>query len=177
MLKTFRTTHGFGVHSPFAYEMATSVLRGRACYYALEKLDELFSPSPRIRTLGRLLFKLALKFKPSAIEIYGEKDAYIQHVVVEADNNLGQERNNLKLLFFTGLGGIGEKWREFYEALQVDNEYIAVIRLSNSRKERLAIIKALNRELKHGMTFLARNRLMIVASFYHLPRQNYKMRF
>ncbi|MCH5247899.1 MAG: hypothetical protein J1E99_07040 [Muribaculaceae bacterium] len=39
MLKQFRTTFGFGVHSPFAYDFIKSVLREKLAYYAYDEMD------------------------------------------------------------------------------------------------------------------------------------------
>lgn len=177
MLKTFRTTHGFGIHSPFAFEMATSVLRGKTNYYDLEELNARSDVSGRTRSIGRLLFKLAVRFRPCEMLIFGDDNNYFEEVARLALLNLGEEKSRLKVFFFSGEAGGDASWRRFVENIGGTHEYIAVMLLSNKRKVRKYFIRHFTENLPVGMTFLARNRLMVVAALRHLPRQNYKMRF
>lgn len=84
-IKKWRTSKGFGVHSPFAYDLITKVIGEHdAHYYAYAEID---SFCPRGRQIGlsenfagfdysipeaRLLFRLLCRFNPSAVLEVGQ---------------------------------------------------------------------------------------------------------
>lgn len=84
-LKKWRTSKGFGVHSPFAYDLITKVFGERdAHYYAYAEIDAF---CPRGRQVGlsenfagfdysileaRLLFRLLCRFNPTAVLEVGQ---------------------------------------------------------------------------------------------------------
>ena len=68
----FRHRKGYGVHSPFAFELLTDVVYERRPYYAYAALDglrrSLPSGVPRYsRRVDRLLFRLVNRFRPRYI--------------------------------------------------------------------------------------------------------------
>lgn len=71
-LRRIRHRCGYGVHSPFAFDLITQVLYSPGRYYAYERLDALFSAWARrlrVRRLAvcRLLFRLANRWQPEAV--------------------------------------------------------------------------------------------------------------
>lgn len=66
----WRSNHGYGVHSPFAFSFITTVLRDPGCaFYAYGRLGKLKFES---RTIARLLLRTAATFNPREALIIGE---------------------------------------------------------------------------------------------------------
>lgn len=95
--RRYRTSRGFGVHSPFAFELITRVLRDReAYYYAYPEIDSLcgkthrdslidnmvFSTSDYERQEARMLFRMLCHFNPEqVIEIGGGNE--VSRIIIE----------------------------------------------------------------------------------------------
>lgn len=63
-LRRIRHRRGYGVHSPFAFNLITQVVYSPGRYYAYDRLNRLHTPGerllrPRRRAVCRLLFRLA----------------------------------------------------------------------------------------------------------------------
>lgn len=57
--RRYRTSRGFGVHSPFAFDFITKVLRDfDACYYAYPEIDALCGKTHRDTLLDNMVFSL-----------------------------------------------------------------------------------------------------------------------
>lgn len=70
--RRFRTRYGFGVHSPWAYEIIISLIREKSAYYAYEELAKYSKNSPYSlpgydEQTNRLLFRIVNYFSPSSI--------------------------------------------------------------------------------------------------------------
>ena len=65
-LSTLRHGRGFGVHSPLAYELITSVLRDRPAYYGDTHLHNIYK-NKRQRRLARIVLRLISRFEPAAV--------------------------------------------------------------------------------------------------------------
>ncbi len=62
----WRRNKGYGVHSPFAFNFITGVVRNTAChYYAYAPLDAVSGSKDRKR--ARLLFRVACRFNPREV--------------------------------------------------------------------------------------------------------------
>lgn len=62
----WRRNKGYGVHSPFAFNFITGVVRNTAChYYAYAPLDAVSGSKDRKR--ARLLFRIACRFNPREV--------------------------------------------------------------------------------------------------------------
>jgi len=95
--RRYRTSRGFGVHSPFAFEFITRVIRDReAYYYAYPEIDSLcgksyrdslidnmvFSTSDYERQEARMLFRMLCRFNPQqVIEIGGGNE--VSRIIIE----------------------------------------------------------------------------------------------
>lgn len=71
-LRRIRHRCGYGVHSPFAFDLITQVLYNPGRYYAYERIDGLFprwARRLRVRRLAvcRLLFRLANRWQPQVV--------------------------------------------------------------------------------------------------------------
>ena len=95
--RRYRTSRGFGVHSPFAFEFITRTLRDRdAYYYAYPEIDSLcgkthrdslldnmvFSSSDYEREEARMLFRMLCRFNPAqVVEIGGGNE--VSRIIIE----------------------------------------------------------------------------------------------
>jgi hypothetical protein len=95
-----RTSHGFGVHSPFAYRFITCVLEERtAQYYAYR---EIAARCPRRRRLhrgtttlptdmsaaeGKLIFRILCYFNPQRVTVAGTLNPALNFILSEAVPN------------------------------------------------------------------------------------------
>ncbi len=95
--RRYRTSRGFGVHSPFAFDFITKVLRDReAYYYAYPEIDSLcgkthrdglinnmiFYSSDYERQEARMLFRMLCRFNPAqVIEIGGGNE--VSRIIIE----------------------------------------------------------------------------------------------
>lgn len=71
LLKRRWRTLGFGIHSPFAYELLTKVIGERGYY---DRYDELKSVAPATFRLTSLVFRLCVYFKPSRVAVLGDRE-------------------------------------------------------------------------------------------------------
>lgn len=63
-LRLWRHSGGYGVHSPFAYNFITDVLRQEHAYYCYGRLAD---------TTLRTIFRIAVHLQPRQVEVIGEK--------------------------------------------------------------------------------------------------------
>ncbi len=71
-LRRIRHRKGYGVHSPFAYDLLTQVIYSPGRYYDYAQLDKQFPRWSRLlthrrRAVDRLLFRLANRWQPERI--------------------------------------------------------------------------------------------------------------
>jgi len=55
----FRHKRGFGVHSPFVFDLITNVIKEKAMYYDFVRLESAYKQKSKERKLNRMLFRLA----------------------------------------------------------------------------------------------------------------------
>ena len=67
-LSTLRHGKGYGVHSPLAYELISSVLPDHPAYYADRQIEEIFRDKRQRRT-ARILLRLIAHFGPSTVSV------------------------------------------------------------------------------------------------------------
>lgn len=84
-LRRIRHRKGYGVHSPFAFNMLTQVIYAPGQYYAYRELNALFSlrdrlMRPRRRAVDRLLFRLSNALQPSTFCLLGASERALRHV-------------------------------------------------------------------------------------------------
>lgn len=94
--KRWRHGRGFGIHSPFAYDFITLTLRERLPYYAYDIIDaEASSEKADKCTLTpkalKLIFRIAVRFKPDMVAITGAKNADAEKRVI------GYAGSNIKI--------------------------------------------------------------------------------
>lgn len=85
--KRWRHGHGFGVHSPFAYDFITLTLRERLPYYAYERIDAAcrnISDSTLSARKVKLIFRVVAKFSPKTVAILGERNSKAVRLAVKS---------------------------------------------------------------------------------------------
>ena len=72
-----RHRNGYGVHSPFAFDFVTNVLYNGEHYYAYEEIDRALCwwQRGRVRSLRRLLFRMANYRRPRTLCCHGMDEA------------------------------------------------------------------------------------------------------
>jgi len=72
---------GYGIHSPFVYDLVTNVIEERCRYYYYDKIEALYDKYKRqpingkyrlTESEGRTLYRLAIRFRPHEIFLTGE---------------------------------------------------------------------------------------------------------
>lgn len=179
MLTTFRQSRGFGIHSPFAFALTTQVLRSRDRYYALKELEESVSGS-RFFISGdmrcaALLFRLAMYFYPAHINFHGDEvPPCIRESATKALNNITKP-GNPDILHYYNIGHEGND-EGLIGSISEGKPFLSVIDMRHTGGDkRKKLISDIVASLPFGMTFLSRERLMIVTALPHLPRQNFKV--
>ncbi len=66
----YRRSRGFGVHSPWAYEIVREVLPEKCAYYAYHDINRIFGSEAR---LGRMVFRLLVHLHPQEIVVTRER--------------------------------------------------------------------------------------------------------
>ena len=79
MIQRWLHRYGFGIQSPWAYELVRNVLFEPLRYYAFDELKAKHPQrSKKQRKLDEQLFRIVNHFKPATIEIIGNADAATQ---------------------------------------------------------------------------------------------------
>lgn len=99
-IRKIRHRKGYGVHSPFAYNLITKVIEEKSGYYAYQQIEGLHRTLHDKQSLNkrryRLLFRLTNRFKPQTIIEAGSEGGYstlylqkgcptAQHFCIEPD--------------------------------------------------------------------------------------------
>ena len=153
-LKRQRTSRGFGIHSPFAYDFVVNVLRERYMYYAYNLIKE---------NDYRLIYRIALKFRPS--QIYSrELPEYLNNELATCRN----EDNSLQFYILSSEQDIFPEQRSEYVALLLNlNKNACINQRYKTLKDNMS---------DYGMVFCNPDRAVIVAD-KNLPRQNFHINF
>lgn len=105
--KRWRHGRGFGIHSPFAFDFITRTLRERLPYYAYNRLDAVASAqhlSSAERRRLRLIFRIAVRFNPTAVAIIGNRNDGPLKVALKSvrrDMNVHSPLSEAQLLIVT----------------------------------------------------------------------------
>ena len=98
MIQRFLHRYGFGIQSPWAYELVRNVLFEPLRYYAFEELKAKHPQrSKRERKRDEQLFRIVNHFKPKTIEIIGNADAATKDYIEERQKGSKLSTFNLQL--------------------------------------------------------------------------------
>lgn len=158
-LRQWRTAHGFGVHSPFAYYFITRVLRERLPYYDFEQLPRLSGTMGRRH--ARMLYRLTVFFRPDSVFVSGPRAAEALAIVHLAHPSVAVAADP------------AEACMAIHTAGDDSRAASAVTILLDPHAEALT---ALQSSLPGGMTFAAKHTAVAVIR-KGLPRQDFRLRF
>lgn len=199
--RRYRTSRGFGVHSPFAFDFITKVLRERdASYYSYAEIDALCARAHRGMTLptmnftatsfdrqeARMLFRVLCRFNPAeVIEIGGSNEVTrtiieraVPHAVISRWSRESPPKINpdkVCLILVNYAIDINSSIMRKYLLEAVKNPKGAVIFFRNLQ---LPVLKRIWSEIaavaSFGMTFHD-DLTAIYCAFPNLPRQDYEL--
>lgn len=173
MLKTLRNTFGFGVHSPFAFEMITQVLRSCHHYYGLEELKRgrFIQKIPQGHRIERVVLNIAMKFRPGSIKLITLPNEELNEFIRYIDGNIGDKRTDIDLYV---LVHAEPQYLQDLFITQDGRSFIAVVIEKNKRdlNKNIDLVKSL---LQAGMTFTNCGKMCVIATFPFLPRQDFKI--
>ena len=183
MLKKFRTSRGFGVHSPFAFAFIQNVLRAKAGYYPYAEISHLLDlqgiSTPYMERFSRLLLRLAVYFRPEKIVAQGDGMAGLDAIIRLAAENSGNEPSDIPMLVcLHPLGSDGRLSEEIRRWIAPSGPSLALIGLRKVDPVELMEQTGVSaKEKTEGMTFISPGRYMVFVNLPHLPRQDFTLSF
>lgn len=160
----YRKTHGFGVHSPFAYSMIRDTLRCRDGYYAYDDIDRMEGVDYR---LLKLFLRVVARISPASFTACGEYRHAASEVAKMATGCVVVEDEDVvpDMLFVCG-----EMTGEDHELARKVLEAEGTVFLAHQRRNSLMPLTDM------GMAFTNGTETIVVAR-HDLPRQLYKVNF
>lgn len=177
-----RRSRGFGIHSPFAFDLVLRTLRECAPYYAYADLDRLRREATdsreghgRVPSAAdlRLLVRLVARFRPRRVLVSDDPTGLLAAAVTLADDRitLGHGDEPADMVILTGRGDT---------PAAVDAARDAVMRggvaLLLDRRHSPDAARHITDPMRRGMTFTSRHKLLAVGD-PRLPRQNFDILF
>lgn len=164
------------MHSPFAFDLITKLLRSPESYYDLHSHLSLLEERKCHKDVVRfhsLVFRLIMRFRPEEIIVLGDVDGSVNEVVKLAVANLGNDK--VKIPFFICNGG-NDDIELLSKAAGECAEYVALLDISGKTNMWEAKIRNLISSMRYGMSFASRQRLLIVAD-RNLPLHHFTLRY
>lgn len=167
-----RRSRGFGIHSPFAYDLVMNTLRDSNVYshYAYDSLDA-FGQSPYGVTLLRLIVRLIARFNPGEVLVSGDPSGVLARVVEIAGAQLASTGYSPEMVI---LAGRGDDPGALDVAVRCVNAGGTVLLLDRRRDAQVA--EAVKKSMDRGMTFYSRHKFLATGA-RHLPRQDFELMF
>ncbi|MDE5935472.1 MAG: hypothetical protein K2G95_06855 [Muribaculaceae bacterium] len=153
-LKRLRSSRGFGIHSPFAYDFVVNVLRERCLYYAYSNIENLEH---------QLIYRIALSLHPSCV--------ICRNLPETVRRDISSLISNAKYMPFYVFSH-GEDFQ-----ITTEGTYIALFTGIDKDRTLRELLKRLKDELdSYGMVFYNPRRAVIEADT-NLPRQDFRINF
>ena len=155
-------SHGFGVHSPFAFRFIREVLFQPYSYYAFYELEENNAIGKQKKETLKRLYRLILYFSPAELTIAGEDEDISRMVEVARYENKTKE--NISMLISGNDSGDAGK------------DMDVIVRLLNKRENRVIEEMKRNCDIRgYGMIFYGKN-MAVQVNDRRLPRCDYNVR-
>ncbi|MBD5260184.1 MAG: hypothetical protein HDS46_05280 [Bacteroides sp.] len=164
--RRWASRRGFGIHSPFAFDFVRRVIASHCHYYCYDRLARLAKVSTLSAPTLRLLFRLALFFRPQTFAVAGAEARVIARAVAEGSPTaLDAGNGGADMLIVSG--PVSElQLRQTIEREGV----IVVLDLRNNRRA----MDTVWRMSRHGMLFRGSTKAVFVAHA-HLPHQAFSV--
>lgn len=177
--KRWRHSRGFGVHSPYAYDLIKSVISsGDYVYYGYWDIDKaILSPQahdyPALRKDARLLLRLLVWLNTSRLLIYPPQQTVFSTVAAAAGVKCADASNLKTLPTKAGdLLAISGKSPRDGETARIINEGIAIIAFDPSKRLR----KEMTTAMKDGI-LLEGTRILLAIPRSEMALTSYSMKF
>ncbi|MBD5214818.1 MAG: hypothetical protein HDS75_08385 [Bacteroidales bacterium] len=173
-----RRSRGFGIHSPFAFDLVLRTLRERDHYYAYSELARLHREAEKAGTEGlpsekllRLIIRLIARFKPRRVMISGDRSGLISQAVMLADSHIILTDEAPTFAILTGHGDQPPEIETACTTVRAGG-----VALLLDRRKAPDEAKAIEAVMQRGMTFFSRHKFLAVGA-RHLPRQDFEISF
>lgn len=173
-----RRSRGFGIHSPFAFDLVLNTLRSRDRYYAYSEIPTLIeaarqagTPDCPSESLLRLVVRLIARLKPLRLRIIGDSSGLIEQVIRLADSRIDTAAGNPVMVILTGRGTADADVRT-----AVDTVTSGGVAFLLDRRKAPQAAAAITSAMSRGMTFRSRHKLLAVGA-RHLPRQDFEIAY
>lgn len=84
----FRHKRGYGVHSPFVFDLITNVIKEKAIYYDFERIEAMGNIREKERKLYRLLFRLAEYFSYRNVLCVGVRTPWVSRYLTAVSKHM-----------------------------------------------------------------------------------------
>lgn len=182
MITEYRTTRGYGVHSPFAFNFITEVLRNTTPYYAYAEIAASEESVKRdnksfVKWLC-LLFRIAMYFEcgnlifmPCATAKYSAVNEIIR-------SNINAVTSRIKLFVVDDCGTFSEdECQNLLKQMESEKEFIVCLNIKGCSPHLMLRMERMLHNRSYGMCFLNKKRILVAALLTHLPKLDYKLYF
>ncbi len=173
-----RRSRGFGIHSPFAFDLVLRTLRERDHYYVYSEISRMRQEAVRngakdlpSEKVLRLTVRLIARFKPRRVMICGDSSGLIAGAVKLADSRISISTEGPSMVILTGHGDATEGVETAAATVRAGG----VVFLLDRRKAPHAA-ETIRSAMQRGMTFYSRHKLLAVGA-RHLPRQDFEIAY
>ena len=173
-----RRSRGFGIHSPFAFDLVLRTLRERDHYYAYAELEALRDEARRAGAAAlpsagvlRLVVRLTARFQPRRVMVSGDPTGLIAKAVALTDSRVTFTSDAPTMAILSGRDDTPEA-----VAAAAGTVARGGVALLLDRRPGKKAAEAITAPMKRGMTFTSRRKLLAVGA-RHLPRQNFDINY
>lgn len=180
MLKRFRTSRGYGVHSPFAFRLITQVLRNHTNYYVFNRKyycsRHIVRQSRHSAAFSRLLFRIAMFFRPKHIVFLSDVSQELKFVYRDILRSLGSHKEQTTLYILSlSMCGYEECCANLISLMDKDN-YVLIIDFRHVEKKQVKEVKDILDKRRFGMTFVCSGYSLLHVAMKDLSCNDYKIK-
>lgn len=164
--RNWRHGRGFGVHSPWAFNIIDTVLHEKSAYYNYPRINALAGAGRK--RAARAVFRLLIHFRPSSVTVFGGDEWHGINALAGASDAKGQR-----------LAIVDNPDTAPEDVLEAVGEHGAIILLHDRTNASEAFLDALRAVLPqdHGMIVDSIRTLAVINLRADLPHQLIRARF
>lgn len=173
-----RRSRGFGIHSPFAFDLVLHTLRERDRYYTYTEIENIQHQAHAegvgdlpSKSVLKLIVRLIARFQPRHIHLCGDPSGLIEKTIRLADSRI-RFTSDAPTMVIIG------RCKLTSTDIEIANATVARggVAFLLDRRAMPEAAEAITRPMKRGMTFYSRHKLLVVGAG-HLPRQNFEIAY
>ena len=158
---------GFGIHSPFAFDFVRRVIAQPCSFYCYTKLDAAARRNDVSPSLLRLIFRVALFFRPSEVSYLGACSPVVK-VAVDFACPRPNKCDGARMVIASG--SLEESELNVAMKCAQDGGTVMFLDLKSDASASSAVWAA----AEHGMMFCGSDTAIYVG-LHHLPRQSFNV--